>query len=200
MFGQPRDPYSTPFLPEDDGLGGPLAAAVATPAAPLAAAVRPHRGLGTRDIVGILADAILAGTGRPAVYGPAVQHRSLLREQQQTEESEYQRHRRDTNADWMARQEYERAHPAPAQPTTLQREAEYYRSIGRSDLADTLLTNRAAPLVAVDRYDAASGNMVRDYVRPAQPQTAPAPRLRQLPPGSVPVQGGPTPSASGNFR
>lgn len=197
---------------------GPLAAASAPAAPPMAAAVQAtsrHR-FGTRNIVGILADAVLAGTGRPAVYGPAMERRSLLREQQENEDREYSRRRTDTNADWLAHQEWERAHPAPAQPTSLQRDAEYYRSIGRPELAERLLVNRASPLVAVDRVDE-EGNTVREYVRPSAttpaPNAPPPPAVGTVrggyrfnggnpadPSAWAPVDGGPTRTGSGTFR
>jgi hypothetical protein len=79
---------------------------------------------------------------------------------------------------------YGKLNPSEAKPG-IQREVEYYRSIGRNDLADQLLVNNADPLVQV------SGPYGVD-VRPRSQVLGAAPQ------GSVPAaQGGGDPSGSG---
>lgn len=228
-WGQPRG-LGDPFNPLNSLMGtpSPLAPALVEPqpapvAPPIAAAVEAtsRRRFGARDIVGILADAVLAGTGRPAVYAPTMERRSLLRENQEAQEREYTRRRADDRSEWEYRNNWEREHPAPAAAPPVAREVDYYRSIGRPDLAEQALENHALPpMVAVDSVDEA-GNTVRQYVRP-RASTPPTSRADNTPPppavGTVrggyrfnggnpadpsawaPVDGGPTRAGSGTFR
>lgn len=62
-----------------------------------------------------------------------------------------------------------------AAPTDLQRNVEYYRSIGRNDLADQYLTNRADPLVNMDINsdgipDIAPRSAIMGRIQGGQPQ------------------------------
>ena len=89
--------------------------------------------------------------------------------------------------------DYKNTNPGP---TDLQQKADYYKSIGRPDLADSLLTNAAtAPPIVTNNPDGthtvyAQGAIPRG---PAPLPTAPVGKL-------TPINGGPMPQASGGFR
>jgi hypothetical protein len=83
---------------------------------------------------------------------------------------------------------------APPQPN-IAREVDYYRSIGRDDLAQQLLTNHANPMQAIRNEDGTI-TLVRPPVMGGGPGGAAPP---PPPPGFVLDNGGPTQPASGNF-
>lgn len=64
---------------------------------------------------------------------------------------------------------YGRLNPAENKPG-IQREAEYYRSIGRDDLAEQVLVNNADPLVQVTTSAGTDIRPRSDYTGPAQPR------------------------------
>lgn len=69
----------------------------------------------------------------------------------------------------------------PQQPTELQRNVDYYRSIGRDDLADQYLNNRADPLVQMDIDGDGMADIAPRSAVTARIQGAPAPASGAVP-------------------
>ena len=127
-----------------------------------------------RGIAGAIGDYLLQSQHMQPIYAPAMQQRQHYAQQNRMA----QQNRQDDNADWLAKQQWELAHPKPQGPTSLQKDAEYYKSIGRNDLAESLLVNHAtAPPLVVD-----NGNGTKTvYPQGTVPRgPAPAPSAPQV--------------------
>jgi hypothetical protein len=224
-WGAPRDPFRTigPGV-TDEGFPpiAPISAALAGPAEPpIAAAVKGARrpGMFSRDgsawtILGALGDALATAGGGQAVVIPAMMRQrqeqqesktaQLRREQQRAQElDDYDRRQKVEQGQWVARQEYERANPAPQPLSGHERTYQFIRQARGEAAANQYLDAIAqGPLQALDTIDE-QGNTVRQYIRPGavSGQQAPPQVLDALPPGAVPLppQGGAGPRAPRTF-
>lgn len=79
-----------------------------------------------RIIAGLIGDALLQQGGMRPVYSPMMQQRQALAR----EEAQWTRRRQAENEDWMARQQWERANPAPRAPYRFQDNAGNLVEIG----------------------------------------------------------------------
>lgn len=80
------------------------------------APMAPKRGFDWGKLIGVLGDSLSIAGGGQAMYVPNMIDQRNRQQAQQYAEQTYQRRRADDNADWMARQEWERANPAPTAP------------------------------------------------------------------------------------
>ena len=174
---------------------------------------------GWRDVVGALGDALATASGGQGIYMPQkLQQQKLMQQQQQAEAQ-----RKAELQDWLWKQNYERANPAPAQPTEIERLAvasgyqpgtpEYTAALRQA------FQNRSDPFQGVTvsnpdgsqtmQFDRASqmGGMAKgggqDSGGPAIGTVEDGYRFKGGDPSKQEnweAVGGPTPSASGPFR
>lgn len=131
-----------------------------------------------------------AAQGNPASMSAiaAMQHRKLEEMRAAQEEQSYQRQRQDGMQDWIAKQEYEAAHPQPHVNDTVA-DYEFIRQQLGDDAAKRFIETKTNPIVMTPYgpmpYSAVAGG-----------GQAPAKPVGKL----VPIDdGGPTPQASGGF-
>jgi hypothetical protein len=191
MFGNNPDPRSEgTFAPLPMAAPPPLSLDLSNPQV----AKRPI------NWGGLIADA-MAGFANPGQPGPFMQMQEQRRQEAMQLAAE-QRRRAADFADFTARQDYQRAHPAPVNNDTVN-DYQFIASKLGPEAADQYLRSVSmGPPVAVQGIDA-NGNSTTSYVpraqvyggggqsnRPAIGSIMPDPRKA----------GGPTPSASGGFR
>lgn len=138
-----------------------------------------------KNLLGIFGDAMLGLAGQPGVYGPAMMKR---RQDEEARTREW--------ADWQKKEQWRRDNKEPDVPE-LAKTVNYYRSIGRNDIADDL--EAKGRMVPVQQADPNTGEVRYQYVRPTKlmgggdTSAAPAtdlPRIStpaeaaKLPPGS----------------
>lgn len=162
----------------------------------------PQRGGGVnfRNIAGVLGDALAQASGGQARFLPQMMHdreqqRQLqLQQQQQAEQRTYEQ------AVWQQRQDYQRAHPDPQQPTEMERVLQAAGFVPGSpqyiEQMRTYARNRADPMQTIN-----NGDGTFTLVRPSQlqPQTAPARPAIGETVADPRRAGGQTPPASANF-
>lgn len=146
-------------------------------------------GGGTRRIVGILGDALLGLAGQQGVYGPMMQQRRLLEQQQRFRQDEADRQRAAANEDWRAQYDYEMAHPKPVNNDTVADYNFILQNLGQ-DQASAYLRNRANPPLWRQGPDG-QFYPVQNGAASAPPDTLPA---------DFDFGGGAGGNASGNFR
>lgn len=149
-----------------------------------------------RGMAGALGDFLLQRAGGSAIYAPAMQQQRAMAAQRQQRMDDrrigledYSRKRDDEFSDWERQQRFKINNPAPAEPTSLERTANYYRSIGRDDLARSYIENVASgPPMSVDEAQP-NGDVIRRFVPRAsimggQPSAPAAPIVPAAPGGT----------------
>lgn len=169
-------------------LDGPIAPA--TPTAPVGMMGRPKKKNKLRNIVGIIGDAL-----DPS--GSMLYTQSKMQERErQAQLEQYQRQLNDQWSMFERKQEYERANPTPAAPTTFQRDYEYILQTQGPEAAETFLRNKINPLQGV-RVTNPDGSEGIQFIRPGGVGGA------EMPPevlDEIPDEGGPSLTSSGGFR
>ncbi len=170
---------------------------------------------GSRRVVGILGDFLSGMAGGPANFAQSqnqlgqerrqFQQRQQLAElQQETERQTYAARQAAEQAQWVARQEYERANPAPQQPNDFERAMAAAGILPGSERYIELAGQRAQGLANPMQYlpTGVPGQYLpvprSGLTQPPAPSTPDAPQ-----PGAVvrdPRQGGQTGAPSGGFR
>ena len=177
--------YDTPpFAPDPE-----IARVAATPAPVAKPSFFGEGGTG-RAIAGTIGDALLSLNHQQPIFAPAMQQRReqnlLLQRQQMQQDAELQRQ--------LALVQYKQAHPDPVEPTALQKDAAYYHSIGRDDLAQQLLENHAtAPPLVVDNNNGTKTIYPAGAIPRAGAPTAPVGKLTPVPGGVAPQAPSPFP-------
>jgi hypothetical protein len=146
-------------------------------------------GLGP-TIGGALSDWLLQANGLKPVVGPAQDARREYDQAVQLQAAKAAAAVQEHRANW----DYDKAHPGP---TEVEQRADYYRKIGRPDLAESYLVNGAtAPPIVQKNADGTSTIYSQGMIPrgPSAPPAAPVGKLTPINPG------GPTPQASGGFR
>ena len=183
-----RKPFAYLDQPDQDYLAGPITAPLPPIMAPQAPP-QPQQQAGGRikpHWLGILADALAGAAGQPGRYAQHLQQR----QQDERGEANYQRRREDDRSDWLWKQqnesrapsEFDRMMDAAGVPAD-QRPAMYRQALERK-------INPPRTIVLAD-------GSVMELPGGASPFPAVPPR----PVGPLtPIDGGPTPTASGGFR
>lgn len=187
----------------------------------------PQGMMGSRGRGGVdwgqLGAMILAANGNPlGQFG--LQQRALT-QRQEHEARQAQAQAAQQRAEWLWRQEWERANPRPQQPTEIMRlaeEAGYQPGTPQwQEAMRTAFLNRQNPMVGID-VQQPDGSTIRQFIRPPQGggqqggRSAPPQAIEHLRanpnsaaqfdemygPGSAAriLQGGPSQPATGNFR
>lgn len=113
-----------------------------------------------RGIAGYIGDALLGASGRQPIYAPAMQqqHEAAARLQQ---------------AMMLAR--FKAQNP---EPTTIQRNTDYFRSIGRPELSESYLRAQANPMALMtDPATGAVGFYPKGGIAPAAAPTGPVSKV-----------------------
>ena len=145
-----------------------------------------------------LGPMLLAFSGNP-LGGFLLRQRAeqdQFEQQQQLAEQQRQQALADARQTWLQQQQWQRENPAP---TEIERNVAYFRSIGRNDLADLYIQNRANPVQGVP-YTDAQGNQGIQFIRPGQPGAGQAPRPLTDDDIDRLSNGGPSQPATGGFR
>lgn len=100
--------YQTPGI--GDGLPGAIP--MGDPGLGVAPAAPEKKGVDWARVMGIVSDGLAGAIGQPGQYAAGLRRDKELTRQ----DSLYQRQRTDQMADWKAKQEWERANPAPRAP------------------------------------------------------------------------------------
>lgn len=117
--------------------GGQPPVAAAAPAA-------PRKGFDWGKLIGVLGDSLSIAGGGQAQFVPNMIDQRNRQQAMNYAEQQYQRRRGDENADWMARQQWERANPKPVNNDTVA-DYEYIRDKLGEDAANEFLRNKANP-------------------------------------------------------
>lgn len=151
---------------------------------PQATPQQQRQGGGTKRIVGILGDALLGLAGQQGVYGPMMHQRRMLEQQERARQQQALQQRQWGNEDWLTRQQWERANPAPRVNDTVA-DYEFIRGKLGDEAGNTFLQNRADP----PQYrQGADGHFYR--IETPRAPTAPVGRLTPIEPMSAPPGGG----------
>lgn len=182
--------------------GGIFGASVSTPdmtatQQPMAPAKPKFFGGGGvgRAIAGNIGDFLLQYSGMQPIYQPAVQQRQAMAYDQQQREAQ----RAAGLEDWMLKQEYERANPAPRAPHYWETNDGSLGMVG-PDGKPTILyqdPNDKIQWMQVDNGDGTKTVVPYNSKGPLgqQPQAAP-----QRPVGKLKPYGGPSATPTGGFR
>lgn len=136
-----------------------------------------------RAIAGTIGDFLLQYNNMAPIYAPQMQQQQAIAAQQAAE----QRKRAMEMADWQAKEQWKRENPMPTNNDTVS-DYEFIRERLGPEAAETYLRNRADPPQYRQGPD---GRFYR--IETGQAPTAPVGKL-------TPIDGGPTPAASGGFR
>lgn len=140
-------------------------------------------------LLGVLGDALLAANGRPLQYAPL-----RARERQQSlEEAQYQLRRADDNADWYARQEWERRNPKPINNDTVA-DYEFWRSKLSPEQFSAYVQNKIDPPQYRQGLD---GRFYRMEIAPSLPP-APTKPVGKLTPIEPTIHNTPAPALGSN--
>jgi hypothetical protein len=83
---------------------------------------KPREGVTrTQSILGTLGDMLATAGGGQATFLPGLRQRAMLEEQRGLQVQQAKQERDNAMQDWIARQAWERANPAPQQPTEFDR-------------------------------------------------------------------------------
>lgn len=176
-----------PMPPGDDMTASPQ------PMAPAKPKFFGEGGVG-RSIAGNIGDFLLQYSGMDPIFAPAMQQKQAMAYDQQQREMQ----RRQGLEDWVAKQEWERANPAPVNNDTVN-DYQFLASKLGPEAAQQYLQNIAdGPPVAVDVANP-DGSVTRQFIPRSQMKgggmVAP-----QAPVGKLKPYGGQTATPSGNFR
>lgn len=160
------------------------------------------------DALGGIGDTLMALSGAPNLVAAAQQNQQQRQQTQQfgraqaARQQEQEQGRQFDWQDWVAKQQYERANPAPVKNDTVN-DYEFLQQKLGDEAANQYLRNFAAgPVMAVEGFDAA-GNPTKTFVprgsvggggsfeADGPPPTRPVGRLRPIT-GGAPSQGGGT--------
>jgi len=166
----------------------------------------PRQGMGRGQIIaGVLSDALAGAMGRPGQFAAML---GQQREREQAAQQEQARWHRDRQAgieDFRTRQQIELQYRPPPAPT------EFERNLAASGVLpgtpewvaahrDVVRNQREGAPVAFDiNGDGALDLVPRSYLRDRSSSTPAAQGSIPPPPPGFVYEGGPTPSASGNF-
>ena len=178
--------------PRRGGLFGASAQPRDMPMTANAQPMAPKKGFDWGKLIGVLGDSLsIAGGGAPQ-YVPNLIDQRNRRQAMDYAEQTYQRRRGDEMADWQARQEYERRNPKPVNNDTVADYQFIVQNLGE-EAGKEFLKNKANPPQYRQGPD---GQFYRIDVAPGQMPTFTQDDWDK----GTPVNGGPTPSASGGFR
>lgn len=142
-----------------------------------------------RAIAGNIGDFLLQYSGMNPIYQPAMQQR------QAAQQAEMQR--QQGLADWVAKQEYEAAHPKPVNNDTINDYQFIAERLGPDAARNYLQSIADGPPVAVD-FAGPDGSVTRQFIPRSQMQgggmVAP-----QAPVGKLKPYGGQSAAPAGNF-
>lgn len=144
-------------------------------------------GFDWRKLLGVVGDSLAIAGGGQASYVPMMQENMLRRQAQAYAEQQYQRRRGDENADWMARQQWERANPKPVNNDTVN-DFQWYKGLSPEDRE---IYHQMKP----EYRQGPDGRFYRIDIAPHAPTFTDDDWN-----SGTPVNGGPTPSASGGFH
>lgn len=193
----PEQPWGAPQgLLAPRRRGGLFGSAVQSPqmAAPMTAPPEKPKFFGEggvgRAIAGNIGDFLLQYSGMQPIYAPVMQQR------QAAQQAEMQR--QQGLADWVAKQEYEAAHPKPINNDTINDYQFIAERLGPDAAQNYLKTIADGPPVAVD-VAGPDGSVTRQFIPRSQMQgggmVAP-----QAPVGKLKPYGGQSVAPTGNFR
>ena len=134
------------------------------------------------SIAGTMGDYFLQRSGMQPMYGPQMAQQRMLKMQ----EEQYQRQRQDSMADWQAKQQWQLDHPSPVNNDTVADYTFISNQLG-PDAGKRFLETKTNPIVMTPY-----GPMPYSAVAGGAQVSAPVGKL-------TPIDGGPTPSASGGF-
>lgn len=160
------------------------------PAVVAAAPDEPRKGFDWGKALGVLGDSLSILGGGQASYVPLMQQRRLQAAARAYAEQQYQRRRADEQQDWEAREQWKRDHPAPVNNDTVA-DYNFWKQTLAPDQFKTWLQNRIDPPQYRQGPD---GSFYR--INPTAPPSFSAEDWES----GTPMNGGPTPSASGGFR
>jgi hypothetical protein len=144
-------------------------------------------------IAGILADALAGAAGHP---GPMAARWNDER-QQQNEEVQWAHHRQGIMDDWVRQQEYSRAHPDPSPMARDVADFQRMTPEQRAAYAEMEKAREGDPIVTITLPNGQMYSGPRSGLATAMMGRMATP---QAPVGPLtPINGGPTPSASGGF-
>lgn len=160
---QPTSFAPTPFMPAATATqAAGLGSGIFPPSAGGLSALAPQQQPGRPKVGQVLSDFVLnyaAGMGNPIGLAN-LQERAQHRQAQQQEASWQQRFRQQQEAEraqWIARQDYERANPSPVAPSTLEREHQYIRDTMGPEAADRYLRAKSNPIDWISATDPDTG-------------------------------------------
>lgn len=157
------------------------------------------KGFDWGKLIGVLGDSLSIAGGGQAQYVPNLIDQRNRQQAQAYAEQQYQRRRGDENADWMARQEWERANPAPINNDTVN-DYQFLASKLGPEAAKQYLQNLAdGPPVAVDVANP-DGSVTRQFIPRSQMQGGGGMVAPQAPVGKLKPYGGQSATPTGNFR
>lgn len=166
-------PQQMPVSTMDGGINDPAAA--------------PKKGFDWRKALGVLGDSLSIAGGGQATYVPNLIDQRNRRQAMDYAEQQYQRRRGDENADWMARQQWERANPKPVNNDTVN-DFQWYKGLSPEDRE---IYHQMKP----EYRPGPDGRFYRIDIAPQAPTFTDDDWN-----SGTPVNGGPTPSASGGFH
>ena len=148
-------------------------------------------------IAGIIGDALAGAAGQQGQFAAMMRQRQAQREADQRDEVNWGRRRQADMEDWQAKQEYERAHPAPRAPHYFETNNGSIGMIG-PDGQPQIVYQDPTPKMNFIPDGLGGGQWV---AVPGQAPSMPAAPVGGLKPVGklTPINGGPTPQASGGF-
>ena len=170
------------------GSSPPMQPAMTATAAPMT----PKKGFDWGKLIGVLGDSLSIAGGGQAQYVPNLIDQRNRRQAQAYAEQTYQRRRGDEMSDWQAKQEWERANPAPVNNDTVA-DYKFWESTLTPEEFKVWRQNKIDPPQYRQGPD---GQFYRINTTPGG--GAPTFTEDDWNKGT-PVTGGPTPRASGNF-
>lgn len=185
---QAQPPLTTPGI--GDGLPGatPMGSYISPETRSILDNAPPAKpGFGTKDVIGIIGDALSAAGGGQGVYTQM----KLQDRQRERMLEQAQLQRQADMQDWVAKERYKADHPTTPQPTEFERvlDAAGFSPEEKLRLLQQRARNTADPLQAVKTYGA-DGSEGLQFIRPSQMQGGGDPSLGGA--GSPPA---PSPSA-----
>lgn len=154
-------------------------------------------GFDWRKLLGVVGDSLAIAGGGQAQYVPSLIEQHQRQQAQAYAEQQYQRRRQDENADWQARQQWERDNPKPINNDTINDYQFIAERLGPDAAQNYLKTIADGPPVAVD-VAGPDGSVTRQFIPRSQMQgggmVAP-----QAPVGKLKPYGGQSAAPAGNF-
>jgi hypothetical protein len=160
-----------------------------------AGAPQPKKMSKGQIIAGIIGDALAGAAGRGPAFGQMLAQQRQYENEQAQQQAQWGLQRRARLEDWQAQQDYERAHPAPTAPHYFETNNGSVGMIG-PDGKPQIVYNDPTPKMNFIPDGLGGGQWVSVPNQAPSMPVAPAKPVGTL----IPIQGGPTPPASGGFR